>query len=253
MQTQPTAAPTSLLTQIVAGVAQALSARAGESVCESTGEHAGRTRIAAATIMDFAPRDTVEAMLAGHCVMFHHLIVEDVEVMRRGEQGRVTRAGIVAMDRAFGANLTRLARYRTDRAKGAQKEAAQKEGDQTLEGLAETTIADRASRHQNGAPVAARTDADAVWAQEGVGDTNASPATTAGEADPARSIPSAETDQPSEAWLASAATQLAGLNRQARREFGRQARKRMSLGAARTGHSAVPAPRGETVSSSGSG
>ena len=112
MDTKPTFGPDNLLVHVVGDVANAVSGRAGES----PSQRAARSRTAAATIMDFRPRDAVEAMIAGHCVIFHELIVDAVQVALRGEDAsgrRVTHAGIVAMDRAFGANLTRLEHYRT--------------------------------------------------------------------------------------------------------------------------------------------
>ena len=70
--------------------------------------------------MEFRPDGAIEAMLAGHCVMFHEMIVDSVRTTMRGEEApasRVTCANIIAMDKAFGDNLTRLERHR--RAKAA--------------------------------------------------------------------------------------------------------------------------------------
>jgi hypothetical protein len=105
------------------------------SVCERNGESKqqqfARSQAAVHTIMGFLPRDVIEAILAGRCVMFHELITDSVHETLRGEMDttrRATRSGIVAMDRAFGANLARLERYQLRPSEGRRDEAqAQKE------------------------------------------------------------------------------------------------------------------------------
>ena len=106
-----------LLTHIVGDVAQAVCERNGETKARQ----AGRSQAAVFTIMGFLPRDAIEAMLAGHCVMFHELMVDSVHDTLRGELDttrRATRGGIVAMDRAFANNLSRLERYQLRPAEG---------------------------------------------------------------------------------------------------------------------------------------
>jgi hypothetical protein len=208
MDTQPHLGPQDLLTHVVSDVAEAVSARDGETRQRQD----NRQQAAASTILSFMPRDAVEAMLAGHCVMFHALIVDSVHVTLRDEAPstrRATRAGIAAMDKAFGDNLARLARYR--KAQGAAR--AGEEG-------AETEIADRVSRHQSG--------------------TRAASTEIAGEAEiiphvpPPRPIADGSdtisgdaraVGQPNVAYLSGAAAVMAGLNRQTRREIGRRARR----------------------------
>jgi len=95
--------------------------------------------------MAFSPRDLIETVLAGRCVMFHELVVDSIHHTLRGELDttrRATRATIVAMDKAFGNNLARFERYRTRSAEPAP--AAQPELS-----AAETNIADRIQRHQS--------------------------------------------------------------------------------------------------------
>jgi len=231
MDDQSPIGPTGLLAHIVGDIADALAGRPGESQARQD----ERARTAAGTILQFRPRDAVEAMISGHCVIFHELIVDGVQDMSRVEDPtarRATRSAIVAMDRAFGANLTRLERYRAREVEGVADE-------QPLEHLCETQIADRVKRHRPGTPERAP---DGVPASAATDDP---PAGAAGMADPECPTGSKETDQPSEAWLANAATQLAGLNRQARREFGRQARKRIGAAAGRADLSAMaPTRRG---------
>jgi hypothetical protein len=80
-------------------------------------------------------------MLAGHCVIFHELIVDAVRTTFRAETDtarRASRGGVVAMDKAFGNNLTRLERYR----------ARQEEIEPLDDDVTETEIADRIERHQ---------------------------------------------------------------------------------------------------------
>jgi hypothetical protein len=221
MDTQSSLGPTALLAHIVSDIADALAGRPGESQARAD----ERARTAAGTILQFRPGDAVEAMISGHCVIFHELIVDGVQDTLRAEDGkarRVTRSAIVAMDRAFGANLTRLERYRAGAAAAraaADKAAADSAAadSQPAPALAETEIADRVLRHRPDMPFPARADERAVSAEPGEA------ACQAGSA--------ADPDQPAEALLASAAGRLAGLNRQARREFGRQARKRLGAAA----------------------
>src|SRR4051812_2415894 len=100
-----------LLTHMVSDMARAVSERNGE------GSEQKLARLEAAThmILGFFPRDVIEAMLAGHCVIFHELTVDSVRDTLRGEIDTMrahTRSNIVALDKCFGNNLTRLERYR---------------------------------------------------------------------------------------------------------------------------------------------
>jgi hypothetical protein len=104
---------------------------------------------------------------------------------------RATRSGIVSMDKAFGANFTRLRQHR----------AATLQKTQPLDDLAETDIADRNRRHQS--QIEPKTqEATAVDREQS--ETNTTPST----------------------WPTAA--QMPGLNRQARRALDRQTRKRDS-------------------------
>jgi hypothetical protein len=76
--------------------------------------------------MAFEPRDAVETILAGRCVMLHEMMVDSVYVTLRGDDkaarppNRVGRSSITALDRAFGENLERLERYRARRSNAAR-------------------------------------------------------------------------------------------------------------------------------------
>jgi hypothetical protein len=121
---------TELFTHAVGATAKALCERNGE-----TREHQfARSQAAVAMIMGMLPRDTIEAMLAGHCVMLHELMVDSVHDTLSGEMEttrRATRSGIVAMDKCFRGNLALLERYqmrnaqwRRDAPAAAQDQAA---------------------------------------------------------------------------------------------------------------------------------
>lgn len=110
MDTQPAFGFKELLTHIVGDMAKAMCERNGETKQQEF----SRSQAAAHTIMGFLPRDAIEAMLAGHCVMFHEMMVDSVRDTLRGEMDtmrRATRSSIVAMDKRFGNNLARLERF----------------------------------------------------------------------------------------------------------------------------------------------
>jgi hypothetical protein len=110
-----------LLTHIVSDMARAISERMGE-----TSQHQfTRTQAAAHMIMGFLPRDAIEAVLAGHCVMFHEVMTDSIRDTLRGEMDsyrRATRNNIVALDKCFGNNLERLERYQARPAQGRRDE-----------------------------------------------------------------------------------------------------------------------------------
>jgi len=111
MSTQPEFSLKDLLTHIVADIVKAVSDRPGETPQQQFTRSLAVTH----TILAFQPRDAIEAMLAGHCVLLHELIVDgvrDATGAATDTARRAARANLVAMDRAFGNNLTRLERYR---------------------------------------------------------------------------------------------------------------------------------------------
>src|ERR1700722_11312813 len=119
MDTQPAFGFKELLAHVVGDMAKAVSERQGET----RQQHHARSQAAVHMIMGFLPRDVIEAILAGRCVMFHEMMVDSVGDTMRGEVDttrRAARGNIVAMDRAFGANLTRLERYRARPAEGSR-------------------------------------------------------------------------------------------------------------------------------------
>lgn len=156
-----------LVTHLVAGIAEAVSDRAGEP----HERRLTRARTTAELVNAFQPRDAVEAMLIGHCVMLHEMIVESVHATMRGEdtpRRHTARGNIVALDKAFGNNLTRLREYR---------EAPE------VQPATETEIADRVLRHQTEAtPMALNRQARRAMARKGIANvmpTRTAPAATA--------------------------------------------------------------------------
>ena len=111
MDTQPALGFTQVLTHIAGDIAKAVSERSGETPRQRN----ARSEAAVYMVLGFLPRDVIEAMVGGHCVLLHELMVDSVRHTLTGEMAttrRATRGGIVAMDKAFGANLTRLEHYR---------------------------------------------------------------------------------------------------------------------------------------------
>jgi hypothetical protein len=214
MDTQPLSGLPQLMDHIIADMARALCQRRDEP----HQMQAARAQGAAQSIRAFQPDNAVEAMIAGHCVMLHEVIVDSVETTLRGEPDamrRATRSGIVAMDKAFGANLVRLERYRA-RHTGSPADAL------PTDARAETEVADRVHRHQSGA--AAGGESSPGSSSPGI----VVPRHATAEAiPPPPQIPGV--DRPCEADSA-AVTPMQGLNRQARREIGRRSRKRIDPG-----------------------
>jgi hypothetical protein len=120
MDSQPAFGFKELMTHIVGDVAKAVYRRNGETQQDQV----TRSQAAAHTIMGFQPRDGIEAILASRCLMFHELTVDSVRETLRGEPDttrRATRANIVALDKAFGDNLTWLERYQSRPADGTRE------------------------------------------------------------------------------------------------------------------------------------
>jgi hypothetical protein len=106
-----------LFNHVIGDMAKAVSERNGETKQQQS----ARAQAGVRMIMGFLLRDVIEAMLAGHCVMFHEVMTDSVRDTLRGEldtMRRATRATIVAMDKAFGNNLARLERYQNRPSEG---------------------------------------------------------------------------------------------------------------------------------------
>jgi hypothetical protein len=179
-----------VLTHIVGDIADAVSDRPGESQQRKL----IRSQAAVHTIMEFRPSCAIEAILAGHCLMFHEMIVDGVHARMRGEEApasRVTWANIIAMDKAFGDNLTRLERHQHAEASA-----------ETHLGT-EAEIADRVHRHQSRTSAQKHAESRPYASGSGSIPRNPSPETTQASSeapDPRRIATSIATDQGDEAW-----------------------------------------------------
>jgi hypothetical protein len=143
METQPVFGFKELFNSLIGEIAKALSDRDGEP----RPQQFTRSQTAAHMVTGFLPRDVIEAMLAGHCVMLHELMVQAVGEFFRAEAGPKTRgmrSAILAMDRAFGRNLADFDRYQKREAEG-RRDAPEAEGPAVA---TETEIADRVRRHR---------------------------------------------------------------------------------------------------------
>jgi hypothetical protein len=147
MDTAPAFGLREHLTYIITDIAKSLSGRPGET----HEQQVARTQVAVHTILAFLPGTVLEAMLAGHCVMFHGMIVDSALTTLCGEDQAkrgATRRLIIAMDKSFGTNLARLERYQAARLQPAPKTRP------AAEAQIETDIADRVRRHQSKTPPA---------------------------------------------------------------------------------------------------
>lgn len=210
MITQPVSGFSDAVSHVAGDIAQALSHRPGEASAQMI----ARAEKAVQTIMAFEPCDAIEAMVAGHCVVLHELIVDSVRDLADrdapGRRGIIS--GIVAMDRAFGANVKRLERRRAAPGERASDVPA-------AVSRMETEIADRLNRHRLAV-------ARAVVAP-------ARPASEPNGPDADRVPIPARSDVPAPPSV---------LNRQARREVDRQNRKQAQ---SRPGSQAVRPIRNE--------
>lgn len=105
-----------LVGHAVAEMAMAVSARQGEG----EGQQRARFQAAVHMIMGLQPRDVIEVMLAGHCVMLHAVMTADVHDSLSGKAGG-SRRGAVTLNKAFSDNLDRLERYRRRPAEGERE------------------------------------------------------------------------------------------------------------------------------------
>lgn len=117
MPPSPDASFQSLFTHLIGDMAKAIAERPGENEAQRLIRLNATVRL----IVGLAPRDGLEAMLAGHCVLFHALIVDGVKAPLHAETEAVRRSGrsgVVAMNRAFLGNLAELRRCQARPAEG---------------------------------------------------------------------------------------------------------------------------------------
>jgi hypothetical protein len=173
-----------------------------------TNSNSPAPRSAVHTILAFLPGTVLEAMFAGHCVMFHEMIVDSVLTTLCGADQTTrgtTRRLIISMDKSFGANLARLERYQAARSRPAPKTQP------AAVARTETDIADRVRPHQSQTPPAAdRSTAPSTQATATPEQGAARPANPLAPTDPASFPHAMVVDRPGEA---SPLALSAGLNR----------------------------------------
>lgn len=126
MDTQPDFGFKELLSHIIGGVAKAVSERNGET----RAQHFVRSLAATRMILEFSPRDSIEAILASHCAMFHEVLIDSVRETLRAETDTSRLDAfdnIVSINNAFTANLDRLERYWSRRPEGDREDIEQTE------------------------------------------------------------------------------------------------------------------------------
>jgi hypothetical protein len=133
MSALTTANTTELRTHIAGSIAKAIAERPGET----EEQQLERFQTAIQMIMALAPTDAIETILAGHCIMFHEMLVHSfAEIFRAGTDAPLlasfSRLGV--LDRCFGENLRRLERRQNgtpEREKAKSTEAERKRTDRT--------------------------------------------------------------------------------------------------------------------------
>ena len=105
MDVQPTFGFEELFSFVIGDMAKAICERKGETQAQQF----ARCQAAVHMIMGFLPRDVIEVMLAGHCVMLHEVMIVDVHGCLCGEVATARRT-LVALNKAFNDNLDRLER-----------------------------------------------------------------------------------------------------------------------------------------------
>ena len=119
MDPQPAFTFQDLFTFVIGDMAKAIAEREGEP----REQQFARSQAAVHMILGFLPRDVIEAMLAGHCVMLHEVMTAKARTSLRGDTDpsrRGPRSNIVGLNKAFNDNLDRLERYQQRPAEGTR-------------------------------------------------------------------------------------------------------------------------------------
>jgi hypothetical protein len=109
-----------LITELLRGLADAIADRPGETEAQRFARH----QTAIFSVMAFMPRDAMETMLAGQCVMFDHLMRDAARDLLRNEAEPVKRrirAQLTGLGRSF---LRLLAEFRRLQSRTGQQTAA---------------------------------------------------------------------------------------------------------------------------------
>lgn len=121
MDPQPAFTFQDLFSFVIRDMAEAVSGRPGELRAQQF----ARTQAVVHMILGLQPRDVIEAMLTGHCVMLHEVLTADVRSSLRGEVDparRGPRSNVIGLNKAFNDTLERLEGYRQRQAEGTRDE-----------------------------------------------------------------------------------------------------------------------------------
>jgi len=219
MEPQPAFGFKELFTHLVGNVAKAVSERDGET----REQQLNRSRAAVHTIMGMRPRDAIEVMLFGQCLMIHEVLIDTVHRTLHGESDihrRATRSGIVAMAKAFGNHLVQLERYQARPAEGRRDMPEQRAVDAQDEPRQPPPPLTEAARGQPVppaiAPIAVAQPAESPVvgiyrpSPEAIAVCRANPAAMAAleAGDPAAFARALGVNQPSDAYVAAATGQM---------------------------------------------
>jgi hypothetical protein len=123
MASAPAFGSTELFTHMIGEIAKAVSERSGETAQQQF----ARSQAAVHMILGLMPRDVIELLLAGHCVILHEAMLAGAHDTLLGEPEAMrhrTRSGVIALSKQFNSNLVHLARYQARPAAG-QREASE--------------------------------------------------------------------------------------------------------------------------------
>ena len=91
-----------LFTHVVGEIAKAVCERSGETAQQQF----ARSQAAVHMILGFLPRDVIEALLAGHCVMLHETMLAGVHDTLLGEADAMRRCKSAATEISAGVRAT---------------------------------------------------------------------------------------------------------------------------------------------------
>ena len=129
-----------MLTELLRGIAETVAVRPGDTEARRAARH----QAAAASVLAFLPRDPVEAMLAGQCVVFDHLVHDTARDMLRGMEDTARprgRAQLIAMGGVFLKYVAELHRFQ---ARPVETLASQSQRDRFPEAASSAALPARA-------------------------------------------------------------------------------------------------------------
>ena len=109
MQPNPTFGFEQIVTELIRGVIETVADKPGLS----PERRASVTQTVVCSVMAFNPRDPIEAMMAGHCVVYDHMLRDGAREMLRGQAELVmiqARPGVLAAGKIFLGTVAMLLR-----------------------------------------------------------------------------------------------------------------------------------------------